>query len=273
MVGHQQLLTTKRLVNATTLPVAGCLADPPSGCPSLSALVSPATVFDDFARASLGPVVVDGTLTTSGHQYSSADSAHWFANGRYVSNARPGADLVAIAYLDLAQKPTVISGEFVFTAGPLVIGCQSYAEQPRPNDPVGVFRPECDAPGQNAVIGTAVGGVTSSGLIKGFGGGSIQLAIWHDHWRLFAVESPLEDPYAVLAFGDFAEPLKTNHPYRMAVEHREADSSAIVYLPDGSTKYLSHPYLNEYWGVRFGIQMRRSSLQSGRVEFLESAAR
>ena len=177
---------------------------------------------------------IEGSETPSGHTYWTMGARQPAYLGRYRSNAVTGRP--SIAYLPLDEAPTVIAGEFVFTG-----------------------------PGkQNAVIGTAK---------EGFGRGSIQLAVYLDHWRLFAVEYPIVDPYPILARGEFNPPLKVGTPYRMSLTyHHDKDGHVTVRVPRHAERVI-HPYVKLFWGNQFGIQLRHTTPDSGRIEFLRIAAR
>ena len=193
--------------------------------------------WDDFQRPDA--IMQTGDLSPSGHVYKITGVAQqYILDERYNSDALGAA---SIAYLQLESKPIKISAKFIFTdeGKPL----QHFSE--------------------NAVIGTAE---------AGFGLGSIQLGIWRDRWQLFVVQNPIIDPYPIIMSLKFDEPLQPEIEYSMSLEWDELTSSITVFAPDGGVMMITHPEINQYWGSRFAIQMRRSRDSFGKVRFNSSAA-
>jgi len=225
------------------------LRDPP--------LIFGARFHDNFNAKADGPI--DGQWAQTGQIYHAAGNLQWFSGGELVSFAgRGGAqkkNRAAITYADLGFIPSKLALEFAFTKGEVRIEC-NLTGQPH--------RLSCPQASQNAVIG-----VTPD---KGFGRGSVQLAIFEDNWLLFAVENPIVDPYYTIASGHFEQRLEPDRRYVMRLQFDAATSTALVTLPDGSRHRVTDPIMNRYWGDKIGIQMRRGDERSGEVVFSRVAA-
>ena len=200
-------------------------------------------VYDDFQRADGD---IHQSITPYGQTYwTNVQGGQFIEDGHYTSEVI-GND-AKIAYITMKQAPTAIAAAFEFTPHHL-----DHRADVNPN-----YLP-------NAVIGASA---------KGFGRGSVQLAVSPDQWKLFVVENPIVDPYPVLARGRFGGRLEYGKTYRMSLTFDPKTSSVTVTVPRYAPRTVTNPMFARYWGDTIGMQIRRPSAAYGHIRFKALAAR
>jgi hypothetical protein len=240
------VLTTVALVVGYRVVTSGSDTDAPDPASEARELLPvPAVIWDDYARADVADL--DGTQAPTGQVYdvlAGAGSMQLRHHRLVPTGVVPKkADILYTDVLDV----TSIGAEWKWTS------------------PGGTGH-------ENVVVGASPGG---------FGGGSVQLAVYavdsnldpEVQWELFVVPADGTFPYPVLASGGLTVDLDRSGAKSYAmVLRRTGPDEVTVELPDGSTQVVSDSLIEQNWGDRVGWQLRRPMTSDGAAEFSLTAA-
>lgn len=199
--------------------------------------------WDDFHRSDRS--LHRDRLPTGQRYYASGPDPQLIRHNRLVS---PGAAAPDILYVWLQKAPVTIAARWFFSA----------RETSREHAVIGV------AP-RHAVIGHR--------HLLGFGIGSVQLAVYPDHWWFFYITDVSNSlQYHTVAMGSFSVPLRQDGhtAYRMAMRIQPKASVVTITYP-GGRKTVQDPAFDQLWGRLFGIQVTRAS-NDGNVTYLAAAS-
>lgn len=184
-------------------------------------------------------------LPTGQQYYASGPYPQRIRHDRFVS---PGYHAPDILYVWLQRRPVTVAARWVF----------SHGQTSREHAVIGL------AP-RHAVIGHR--------HLLGFGIGSVQLAIYPDHWLFFYVTNAnYSVQYHTIAIGYFSHLLSQDGRtvYQMAMTLHPENSSITIIHPGGRNTFESSAF-EGLWGRLYGLQVTRAA-SDGNVSYVTAGS-